>query len=91
MARPNSGYVIKESLEDTSVLASLDVIGTDTYSVPTAGPDQPDVWTGVSFSVTDDGADEIVERLSKALKPGPWWIDLASSSRTYELPRPNWI
>jgi hypothetical protein len=69
-----TGLLLKESLTDLGVLDRLNITKTETWHVTNAAEFQPEVWTAVSFEVSDVDAEAVGEELSRALKPR-WYID----------------
>ena len=69
-----TGLLLKESLFDLDVLDCLNITKTEIWHVTNAAEFQPVVWTALSFEVGTAGADSVVEKLSRALKP-QWYID----------------
>lgn len=85
------GTVVKESLEDESVLGTLAVTAVETLEVGNATPEQPGVWTLYSFEVAPGDALEVAKRLGRALKLGKWyahfknteWVWVVFSDRVF--------
>jgi hypothetical protein len=69
-----TGLLLKESLSGLDVLDRLNITKTETWHVANAAEFQPDVWTAVSFEVSDARAETVIQELSRALKP-QWYID----------------
>ena len=59
------GYLLKGSLEDTTVLEKLTITKTETYSCPEnkKADYTDDFWTGISFEGNLVGADKIAKIL----------------------------
>src|SRR3989338_2128219 len=71
------GYIIEESLSDKSVLKEINIISTrvekvtDEHQTPWLSQ-----WTLDTIYVSENEADNLAEKLSKALDPGHgWYID----------------
>jgi hypothetical protein len=77
------GALLKESLNDETVLERLKVTTTSEFKQPRPSPDQPSRWTAIFFEGNEDEADEIAEVLSGALKPRGWYADFATASHKY--------
>jgi hypothetical protein len=81
MNRRESGFrggLLKESLNDETVLARLRVMSTTEFEQPKPSADQPSRWTAILFEGDEDDADEIAEALSRALKPRGWYADFST-------------
>ncbi len=78
------GFLLKESLQDTSVLDSLEITNTETIPCPEhmKAAYIPDVWTGCEFVGDASKADVTAEKLSKVLKYG-WFIDMDTETHNY--------
>ena len=63
-----TGLLLKESLLDESVLGLVQLTKTETWNVSNAAPNQPQVWTALSFEADESLADEIAGAFSQALK-----------------------
>ena len=79
------GLLLKESLRDASVLASLHVIKTETWQVANAAPGQPPVWTALSFEEPADEADATAAALSRALKAEGWYVNGHTDTHAYVI------
>ncbi len=79
------GLVFGESLQDAGVLDLLQITRTETWHVTNAAPYQPDTWTALSFEVDAKQADAICQALSRALKPGGWYVNASTASRVYVI------
>jgi hypothetical protein len=79
------GYLLKESLQDKSILEFLDI--TDTEIIPR--PEHmkadyiDDVWTGIVFVGDADEVDHISELLVKAIKSRGWFLDIHTDTDNY--------
>lgn len=79
------GYLLKQSLVDTSILEELEIIETETIPCPEHMKADyiDDIWTGMVFVGAASEADTIAERLSKAIKPRGWYLDLHTENDNY--------
>ena len=77
------GVLIKESLEDETVLKHINVTKSTEFNQPQPSPDQPGRWTLIWFEGSDSQADTLAETLSRALKPRGWYVDFSTSSHKY--------
>jgi len=77
-----TGLLLKESLEDESVLDTLRVTKTEVWDVQNAVDWQPRRWTAITFEGDDDQADALAGRLSRALKPA-WYANLTTETHAY--------
>ena len=77
-----TGLLLKESLEDESVLETLRVTKTEVWDVENAVDWQPKRWTAITFEGDDDQADALAGRLSRALKPA-WYANLSTQTHAY--------
>ena len=83
MNRPEPSFrggLLKESLNDETVLERLQVTNTSEFEQREPSPDQPRRWTAIFFEGHEDEADEIAEELSRALKPRGWYADFSTAS-----------
>jgi hypothetical protein len=86
MNRPEPGFrgaLLKESLNDETVLERLQVTNTSEFEQREPSPDQPSRWTAIFFEGHEDEADEIAEELSRALKPRGWYADFSTASHKF--------
>lgn len=74
------GVLIKESLEDESVLGEIIITDTSIEKVSNVVEGQPDNWTLISFEVDDQKAFDIAKRLSRSLKLGTWYVHFYNDS-----------
>ena len=76
------GFLLRESLEDTSVLGSLTITKTETMPCPEhmKADYMPDTWTGIHFEGESALGEPTAELLSKALKPRGWYCDMNTDS-----------
>ncbi|HEY4501962.1 MAG TPA: hypothetical protein VJJ20_02750 [Candidatus Paceibacterota bacterium] len=77
------GILIKESLEDVSVIESLSVTDTKVVTIDNPAEGQSPTWTLVYFEVSQQQVEEVAAKLSKALAPGKWFIDIKSDTDVY--------
>ncbi len=79
------GLLLKESLDDESVLDLLHITRTQTWQVHNAAPHQPNIWTALSFEVEQAQAEAVVDALSRALKPRGWFINASTAAHVFVL------
>ena len=79
------GYLLKESLDDKTILKKLTIINTETYSCPEhmRAEYMDDFWTGIIFTGDVEEADEIANTLSKAVKKQGWFIEIGTDALNY--------
>jgi hypothetical protein len=77
-----TGLLLKESLSDLTLLDALRITKTETWQVSNAVAWQPATWTAVSFEADDDQADQLSEKMSRALKP-MWYINGSTDEMVY--------
>ncbi|MCP4181286.1 MAG: hypothetical protein GY756_26280 [bacterium] len=79
------GYLLKESLKDTSVLEELMITEKETFPCPQhmKAEYMDDVWTGIVFIGKADDVNNISERLSKLIRPIGWYIDIHTETENY--------
>ena len=80
-----NGLILKESLEETSVLDSLRVTRTETWQASNAAAYQPNTWTALSFEADERQADTLAEALSRSLKPQGWYINASTATDVYVI------
>jgi hypothetical protein len=78
-----TGLLLKESLQDESVLELVRITNTETWNVTNAAPNQPKVWTAVSFEAEGLHADEIAAAFSHAMKSEGWYLNFSFDNRVY--------
>lgn len=76
------GLLLRESLEDESVLNLVHVIQTKVWDVQNAADWQPKQWTAISFEGESEQADEIAQALSRAIKPA-WYANFSTEMHVY--------
>jgi hypothetical protein len=74
-----TGLLVKESLNDTSVLERLKVTKEQIHEASNTTPDQPSQWTFVYFEGNDSGSGNTAKLLSDSLKTGPWYTNFTTS------------
>jgi hypothetical protein len=77
------GVLIKESLEDETILEQINVTSSTDFDQPEPSPDQPSHWTLMWFEGSDSEADSVAESLSRALKPRGWYVDFSTSTHKF--------
>jgi hypothetical protein len=75
------GTLVAESLRDDAVLSGMPLtvqaIARLAAGDPTAG--QPVVWTLIEFEAPDNRLDDLVTRLTDAVRPGPRYCDVRTA------------
>lgn len=71
------GTIIVESLISDSVLNFVEIKARETADLADPLADQPKQVTIVTFEIGDDMASAVVEEVSKNLKSGHWYGDVA--------------
>ncbi len=79
------GYLLKESLDDKTVLEKLTITKIETYPCPEnmRADYMDDFWTGIRFAGNVEEADEIAQILSKAVKEQGWFIEIGTDTLNY--------
>lgn len=80
-----TGLLLKESLQDTFILDALRITKTEVWQVQNATPNQPSIWTALSFETDDSQADMLAEAMSQALKPKGWFINASTEEHVYVM------
>lgn len=70
------GVLLKEGLEDVSVLDALNVTKTETWAVSNNAQIQPPQWAAIYFEVNEESVSHTAEELSRALKSHGWYTTL---------------
>ena len=77
------GLLLKESLRDEGILDIVQVTKVEAWDVGERVENwQPDRWTAVSFEGDDAQADEVGEKMSRAIKP-KWYANFSTESHAY--------
>lgn len=79
------GLLLKESLQDLKILDELRITKIETWNIQNPDPNQPPVWTAVSFETEDSQADALAAQLSRALKSEGWFIDAHTGALVYVI------
>jgi len=79
------GLLLKESLNKLSVLDTLRITKTETWSIQNATAIQPSVWTAITFEAEESQADILTEELSQSLKPKGWYINASTDASVYVI------
>ena len=81
------GYLLKESLQNKSILESLEITDTETIPCPEhmRADYIDDVWTGIVFVGDANEVDHISELLSKAIKSRGWFLDIHTDTDNYTV------
>jgi hypothetical protein len=78
------GLLLKESLNELSLLDSLQITKTETWQVSNAVPGQPTTWTAITFAAADSEVDELAGRISLALK-AKWYVNGSTDVLVYVI------
>jgi hypothetical protein len=76
------GLLLKESLQDESILDLIRVTKTETWHVE--GDVDSEIWTALSFEGDAGQADAVAEKMSLALKPR-WYINFSTEDEVYVI------
>ncbi len=76
------GLLLRESLQDESVLGLVRIAKTEVWDVQNAADWQPKRWTAISFEGQSERADEVAQALSRAMKPA-WYANLSTATHVY--------
>ena len=79
------GIVIKESLENIDILRNITITKEDTWKVENAAPGQAPTWSVVYIEVPEENMRELATVLSKAIRPGAWFVDVNNTSTRYVI------
>lgn len=79
------GLILKESLANTRVLDLLQVTSIESWQVANATPNQPTVWTAISFETDTCQSDVIANELSQALKAHGWYINASTETHVFVI------
>jgi hypothetical protein len=77
-----NGLLLKESLNDTSILGLVHVTKTESWQVKNAAPYQPATWTALFFVAEEKQAEPLVEKMSQVLKP-QWYTSASTATHVY--------
>jgi len=80
-----TALLLKESLEEEGVLDVIQITKTETWDVDSAADFQPKIWTAIYFEGDESQADVIAEKLSQALKPRGWYINISTKNDAYVI------
>jgi hypothetical protein len=80
-----SGLLLKESLQDESVLGLIHITKTETWNAANAAPNQPKVWTAIRFEAEETRADELAVAFSHAIKPEGWYLNYSYDNKIYVI------
>jgi hypothetical protein len=78
-----SGLLIKESLQDESVLDLVRITQTETWRIANAAPNQPTTWTAIQFEAEAHLADELAAAFSHAMRAGSWYLNFSFDNKVY--------
>src|SRR3989344_8801994 len=77
------GLLLRESLEDISVLAKLKIVGEEKWDIENASPDQPRTWQAITYEGSQTEAKSIAAKLALAFKSGPWYTNFTAKSSVF--------
>ncbi len=77
-----TGILLEESLADRTAAAGLHITATERWDIPEPAPYQPAVWTALRFEEEDARAWELMDRLSRALKPA-WYVNGSTEASVF--------
>jgi hypothetical protein len=77
-----SGILLQESLDDAAAAPRLHVTRTERWPVPDPAPFQPPVWTALRFEEDEARAWDVIDGLSRALKPA-WYVNASTATTVY--------
>jgi hypothetical protein len=80
-----TGLLLKESLENDSVLDLIRITRIETWDVDNAALFQPKIWTAIYFEGDESEIDYIVLELSQSLKPQAWYINVSTKDDAYVI------
>ncbi len=80
-----TGTIIVESLISDSVLNFVEIKTRETAELADALADQPKQVTIITFEIGDDLASAVVEEISKNLRSGHWYADVAYEFDKYVI------
>ncbi len=79
------GVLLKESLEDVSILDGLNITKTETWAVSNNAQIQPPQWAAIYFEAQEPTVQETAQKLSHALKPKGWYTTLLSDKDIFVI------
>jgi hypothetical protein len=79
------GTIIVESLISDSVLNFVEIKARETAELADPLTDQPKQVTIITFEIGDDMASAVVEEISRNLKSGHWYADVAYEFDKYVI------
>ncbi len=80
------GLLLKEGLNDLSVLDLIKTTKEEKWNIPNErlANFQPKIWTAILFEGEGKKVEEIVEKLSKAIKE-KWYINVSFNNTEYVI------
>lgn len=79
-----TGLVLTESLQDVSVIKTLNVTRQEAWTIQHPADYQPPVWTALTFEGEAERADLIAAQLSRALRPR-WYTNFSTHTHVYVI------
>ncbi len=80
-----SGVIIKESLQNPSILGALDTSNIRVVEIDNPAPDQSPTWTLIDFEIPEEKVQGAAELFASALKSGTWYIDMNNAEEVYVI------
>jgi len=77
------GLLLKESLNNTDVLESLNITKEERWDVGNATDDQPNQWTALYFEGDVRDAKRVADELAASLKEGKWYTNFDAEGQEY--------
>jgi len=77
------GLLLKEGLQDETILKYLTITKTEIWDAENAEGDQPKQWTAIYFEVDEEKVDEIADQLSQVLKPKEWYLNISGENTIF--------
>ncbi len=75
------GTIILESLKSDSLVSKLNIKKKETWNVGNNDPQQPAIWTAISFDNPKDSFLEIISEIQANLKDF-WYVDVRDQTNT---------
>jgi hypothetical protein len=75
------GTIILESLKSDFLVSKLNITKKETWNVTNNNPQQPAIWTAISFENTEDSFPEIISEIQSNLKDF-WYVDVRNRTNT---------
>ncbi|MDD5192849.1 MAG: hypothetical protein PHH54_02485 [Candidatus Nanoarchaeia archaeon] len=78
------GLLLRESLRDLGVLKLVRITKEDKWDVDNAADFQPKIWNAVEFEGDAEKAEEIAEKMSKAMNPR-WYMNIGTKKEEFVI------